>query len=326
MKHYIITGAAGHLARAIISRLEETDCRIDGLILPGEPKDDSHKVTYHVGDVTDPLSLEGIFEKADSETVVIHTAGIISIADKVSPAVYRVNVEGTDNIIRLCLSTGVKRLVYVSSVHAIPELPKGQVMSEISHFDADSVWGGYAKTKAQATANVLASVEKGLDAVVVHPSGIIGPGDKGGNHVNQFIRDSITGKLPVGIKGGYDFVDVRDVAKGCIAAAHMGRKGECYILSNKYYTVAQLLEYIRVLTGGRKKLCVASWLVRLAVPFIVGYARLTGQRPLITNYSLSTLTGNSLFSCEKAARELGYTTRDMGETIKDTVKEVTGLS
>ena len=97
--------------------------------------------------------------------------------------------------------------------------------------------GAYAKTKAEATQAVLDAARRGLNAVVVHPSGIIGPYNRSSNHIVQPIDMDISGKLPAGVVGGYDFVDVRDVAKGCLKAAEQGRSGECYILSNRYFTV-----------------------------------------------------------------------------------------
>ena len=69
--------------------------------------------------------------------------------------------------------------------------------------------GGYAKTKAEATRAVLKAAEEGLDVVVVHPSGILGPYDRSGNHLVQMVSEYLRGTLPACVKGGYDFVDVR---------------------------------------------------------------------------------------------------------------------
>ena len=106
--------------------------------------------------------------------MVIHTAGIVDISETVSPQLYDVNVNGTRNIVALCREYGIQRLVYVSSVHAIPEKDKTSVLTEVNHFSPGEVTGGYAKTKAEATQLVLDAASEGLDAVVVHPSGILG--------------------------------------------------------------------------------------------------------------------------------------------------------
>ena len=160
-----------------------------------------------------------------------------------------VNVNGTSTVAALCAEYGA-RMVYVSSVHAIPENGALRVLTETDAFSPEAVQGWYAKSKAEATRNVLAAVrERGLDAVVVHPSGIIGPYTED-NHLVQLIGEYIDGSLPACVRGGYDFVDVRDVAAGCIAAADKGRRGECYILSNRHYEVRELLELARRCCGG----------------------------------------------------------------------------
>lgn len=316
---YIITGANGHLGNTILRTIDKTKNQVRGLILPGEIPILAG-VNYYYGDVTQPQTLRPLFENtSDSEVYVIHTAGIISIENNVSEKLRQVNVGGTKNIVDLCKEYRVKRLVYVSSVHAIPEGEKSDTLREISHFSPDEVIGGYAKTKAEATQIVLDGAKEGLDAVVVHPSGILGPYDNSGNHLVQLIKDYIKGKLPACVKGGYDFVDVRDVAAGCLLAAEKGKKGECYILSNKHYEIKDILAIAKTLGGGKKIPVLPVWMAKMAEPFLRKAARLKNRRPLYTKYSLHTLTANDKFSHEKATKELGYHPRDIKATIADTL-------
>lgn len=322
---YIITGAAGHLASTIIKYLRNTDCLIRGLILPSESGKDDKQITYYKGDITKMESLEEIFSDLEcNEVIVIHAAGIISIGNEVTPLLYNVNVKGTKNIIEQCVRHNVKRLVYVSSVHAIPETDKMATISETTKFSKDTVIGAYAATKAEATQAVLDAVKNGLDAVVVHPSGIVGPYDSGSNHIVQLISMCISGKLPAGVTGGYDFVDVRDVAKGCLEAAEHGTKGSCYILSNRYFTVKELLECVRKATGGRKRICLPISLARAFVPVFEWIAKATHTRPLYTKYALYTISSNGHFTHDKATAELGYHPRDMQVTIADTISWLRG--
>ena len=322
---YIITGAKGHLASTIIKYLREKDCDIRGLVLPFEKAESDDRVTYYKGDITDMSSLEDIFSYTDDkEVTVIHAAGIISIAEKVTPELYNVNVGGTTNIIAKCIESKVKRLVYVSSVHAIPEKDDSATIEEVSAFSKDLVVGAYASTKAEATRRVVEASAKGLDTVVVHPSGIIGPYDGGNNHMVQLIDMYVSGKLPAGVVGGYDFVDVRDVAKGCIAAAEKGEKGECYILSNRYFTVKELLECMRKISGGKKKICLPLSLAGAFVPMFEWVAKKTNTRPLYTRYALYTLSSNGHFSHDKATSVLGYRPRDMVYTLSDTMQWLKG--
>ncbi len=322
---YVITGAAGHLASTIIKYLRDTDCYIRGLILPSESGENDGRITYYKGDVTILESLEEIFSNFECcEVTVIHAAGVISIEDEVTPLLYNVNVIGTKNIIEQCMRHHVKRLVYVSSVHAIPESDEKATISETARFSKDAVTGAYAVTKAEATQAVLEAVKSGLDAVVVHPSGIVGPYDSGNNHLVQLISMCISGRLPAGVAGGYDFVDVRDVAKGCLEAANHGTKGSCYILSNRYFTIKELLECVRKSAEGRKKVCLPVGLARVFVPIFEWVAKITHTRPLYTKYALYTISSNGHFSHDKATAELGYRPRDMRETVTDTISWLRG--
>ncbi len=322
---YIITGAKGHLASTIIRYLKDTDCEIRGLILPSEQGIDHECISYFKGDISDIKSMQEIFTNLKGyKVVVIHAAGIISIERKVSPLLNKVNVLGTKNIITLCLEHHVHKLIYVSSVHAIPEKENLAAIEEVSLFSPDKVTGAYAKTKAQASQAVLDAVKQGLNAVIVHPSGIIGPYDTGNNHVVQLIKDYIAGKLPAGVSGGYDFVDVRDVAKGCIATVEKGEKGECYILSNRYCTIKELLEIMRFALSGPKKICIPLWLAKMVAPLFECFAKITKQRPLFTTYALYTLGSNGYFLHDKARKVLGYYPRNIQNTIVDTINWLQG--
>ena len=108
------------------------------------------------------------------------------------------------NILKFCSQCGVGKLVYVSSVHAIPEKPKGTEIAETTTFSPELVRGDYAKSKAMATALVLQAAKEGLNASVVFPSGIIGPGDLGKGSITNMLLSFLAGKLPLAVKGGYD--------------------------------------------------------------------------------------------------------------------------
>ena len=315
---YIVTGAAGHLGGTIVRLLHKRRLPVRGFLRLGETPPVAG-VPYVYGDVRDADSLRPLFaDVMEERVVVIHTAGIVGIADAPDPVMHDVNVNGTSIVASLCLEYGA-RMVYVSSVHAIPENGGLRVLTETDSFSPDTVQGWYAKSKAEATRNVLAAVrEKGLDTVVVHPSGIIGPFTED-NHLVQLIGDYIDGSLPACVRGGYDFVDVRDVAAGCIAAADKGRRGECYILSNRHYEVRELLEIARRCGGGRRLPVLPAWLAKAAVPVIGLYARISHRRPLYTAYSIDTLQSNDRFSHDKATAELGFFPRDICRTVADTI-------
>ena len=324
-KLFIITGANGHLGGTIVRMLNGRPVQVRGLVFGDKKKQDTGSIHYYSGDVREPETLRPLFEGCeDMETIVIHTAGIIDISNHVSPELYDVNVNGTKNILALCREYPVKRLVYVSSVHAIPEQKRGNVTGEIRDFSPDAVVGRYAKTKAEATREVLRAAQEGLDAVVVHPSGILGPYDRSGNHLVQMVAEYLHGTLPACVKGGYDFVDVRDVAEGCLLAAEKGRKGECYILSDRYCEIREVLEIAGDVSGKKKLPVLPLWMAKMAAPFIQLHARRKKRRPLYTAYSLHVLGTGERFSHKKATEELGYHPRGLKVTIRDMVAEMQG--
>ena len=320
-KTYLVTGACGHLGGTLLRLLERTGAQVRGLRLPSEQARDRAHVTYYPGDVRDRDSLRPLFRGlAGREVVVFHTAAIVDISGEATPQMVDVNVNGTKNILALCREYGVKRLVYVSSVHAIPEKDGYAVLREVDSFSPQQVTGGYAKTKAEATQAVLDAAAQGLDAVVVHPSGILGPFDGAENHLVQLVKEYAGGKLPACVKGGYDFVDVRDVAAGCLAAAEKGRSGQCYILSNRHYEVQEVLAMAKTLCHGRRLPVLPMWMAQAAEPLLGWVARVKKQRPLYTKYSLYTLRSNDRFDHGKATAELGYRPRDLRQTVRDTLR------
>ena len=322
---YIVTGANGFLGNNIIRKLEQdADNEIRAFVLKGDSIKslEGLKCKIYYGDVTKKETLSLIFENTDGKEVyVIHCAGVVYIKSKYNPIVYDVNVNGTKNIVDKVLEIDAK-LVYVSSVHSINEKPNNETITEIINFDSKKVVGLYAKTKAEAAKYVIDAIKsKSLNACIIHPSGIIGPNDYGNSHLTQLIKEVATGKLFACVKGGYNFVDVRDVADGIISACEKDNNGECYILSNKYITIKELSDLICDVKGRKRiKLVLPIGLAKLIAPIFEIYYNLKKQTPLFTKYSLYTLSSNSNFSNEKAKKELDYKNRDIKDTIKDTLK------
>ncbi len=318
---YFVTGASGHVGSTVVEQLTAAGKTVRVLVLPSETNIPAQTSVFF-GDVRDKESMKRCFENLSGHSLtVIHCAGVVSISSGYHPMVYDVNVSGTKNVVDLCREYSVSKLVYVSSVHAIPEKPKGQVIEEVRDFSPQTVTGHYAKTKAEATAYVLDAAQKGLDATVVHPSGIIGPNDYPIGHTTSLIIEYCRGRLPICMEGGYDFVDVRDVAGGIISAASQGEKGDCYILSNRYFTVAEILDMLHEITGKRRITRFAPpWMIRTAAPLTEMYCRISKKKPIFTPYSIYTLQSNAFFSHQKATQQWGYSPRDMSVTLSDTVQ------
>lgn len=319
---YLVTGASGFLGRAVLAELKKKGVPIRALVMEndslaaGLPVDVS--VVY--GDVCDDASLERFFSGAESGTCVIHCAGIVSVASHPGERIYRVNVGGTNNILRHCEKAGVGKLVYVSSVHAIPEKPKGTEITEDAAFSPELVRGDYAKSKAIATSLVFEASGRGLNASVVFPSGIIGPGDVGKGSITNMLLSFLAGKLPVAVKGGYDFVDVRDVAAGIVACAEQGQPGHGYILSGEYATIRDILSAAKETLGLRRAVSfLPICFAKMVAPFYERKSLRKKQTLYFTPYAIAVLDSNGRFDRSAAAAALGYAPRSLQSSIRDTV-------
>ena len=317
---YLVTGATGFLGRAVAEELVRRKAQVHALVLHDDPcihllPKEVHTV---IGDVCDKGSLSDFFADADGRTCVIHCAGIVSVASRPGPRLYQVNVGGTWRVLRQCMAHDVGKMVYVSSVHAIPEKPKGCTITEDCEFSPGLVDGDYAKSKAAATELVFDAAERGLNASIVLPSGIIGPGDLQGGSFTSMARSFLAGKLPLAVRGGYDFVDVRDVANGILACSESGEPGKGYILSGCYVTIRRMLQLVgKAAKLKYRPICLPLGLARLAAPY---YERrsLRERKPLFfTPYSVSVLASNGQFSHAAASECFAYQPRPMEETLGD---------
>ena len=315
-----VTGATGHIGNVLIRKLTGTGVKIRALVLPGEDlkplKDTGAEIV--IGDVRDKKSLIKAFSGAKT---VFHLAGIISIVRGQRNLLEEVNVRGTKNVIDACINTGAERLIYASSIHALKEPPKGTIITEEQGFDPLQVLGDYAKSKAQASLEVLKSVKDGLYSVIACPTGVIGPFDFKGSEMGTLINNFLKKKIPACVGGAYDFVDVRDVANGMIASAKKGRNGEIYILGGEQITIRELFSMIERLSGIKApKLNIPASLARFCGLLATPFYKFSRSKPLLTPYSIDVLNSNSLVSSDKAKRELGYTPRSLRISIFDSIK------
>ena len=315
----VVTGATGHIGNVLVRKLYERGYQVVAFVLKNDNIDifKGLNIEYKYGDVNDIESLENAFLGAD---VVFHLAGIIEIGNGNKAKMYKVNVEGTKNVVDVCKKVGVKKLVYTSSVHAIKEKPKGEVIEETNEFSSKFVKGTYAKTKAEATKYVLDAQDEKLDVIITHPSGVIGPYEYKRSNLGQLIIDCYYKKMKAYLDGGYNFVDVRDVADGLVLALEKGRPGQCYILAGHYVSIKELMKYVEEITHvPAPKFKIARWFAYATGFLSEIYYKIMKQKPLFTSYSVYTTGTNSNFSIQKAQKELGYKTRPIKETMKDTI-------
>ncbi|MBQ1312415.1 MAG: NAD-dependent epimerase/dehydratase family protein [Blautia sp.] len=323
---YLVTGAAGFLGGTVCRQLIDEGKKVRAFILPNDParKFVPEEAEIVEGDLTDIESLKPFFALPEgAEAVVLHIASIVTSSPDFNQKVIDVNVGGTKNIIELCLGTPqVRKLVYCSSTGAIPEQPEGTAIKEIDYFDETKVPGCYAMSKALASQEVLDAIHhRGLNACIVHPSGIMGPGDYAIGEPTQNLIRIINGELPMGIDGDFNLCDVRDLAQGMIAAVSKGRCGECYILANEPVTFKEFCRMVTDESGGKKvSVFLPTFAANLMARMMEAKAKKSGEKALMTSFNVYSMARNNRFDSSKAKEELGYTTRSYEETIHDMVQ------
>lgn len=323
---YLVTGAAGFLGSHVCDELLGRGDKVRALVLPGDKsvKYVPSEVEIVEGNLCDAESLEKFFTLPEGEeSVVIHCASMVTTNAEFNQKLMDVNVGGTKNMIAKCLEHAeCKKMVYVSSTGAIPEMPKGTAIKETNQFtpiNEKTQVGCYSQSKAMATQEVLdACKAKGLKACVVHPSGILGPKDYAVGETTGTVIKIMNGEMPVGMGGSFNLCDVRDLAHGCVAAADKGRIGECYILGNKEVTLKEVCRMLHDASGCK----MPHFYVPIKMAYLLAAqmekkAQKTGQKPLMTNFAVYNLARNNEFDYSKAERELGYHTRPYAETLRD---------
>lgn len=319
----VITGATGHIGYALLKDLEKNGENVRILIRKDSDIFEGIRCGKSYGDVTDTESLEKAFRGAD---VVYHLAGIIDINADKEDIIWEVNYGGTKNVVEACKRCGVKRLVYTSSVDAIPPLPGNELMTEIDRFEPELLDGTYAKTKAAATQYVLDSRCEGFEVVVCQPGACIGPYDFKVSNIGEMVRMFLNGRFPVSLDfGEYNFVDVRDVAKALYNASTMGHDGKCYILTGERISVDGFIRLLSEKLGQKPPvLKLPLGFIKAFLPMMEIYYKASKTTPFLTEYSIRKLMSNCNFSYAKAERELDYHPMSVKQSLSDMVDWIKG--
>lgn len=313
MKTVLITGGTGFIGSNLAAKIVERGISVRIL---RRPQSDPRAimgidVKQCPGDVRDITSLKEAMSGCDT---VFHAAAMVTFERKKREEQYETNVLGTRNVVEACLATGIQRLVHTSSVAAIGYPEQGQLADEKTEYN----WGssnGYKNSKHRAELEIHEGLRRGLDAVMVNPSVVLGERDVR-FHGGQLIRDIKKGRVPFYIDGGMNVVYVGDVVEGHISAALRGKRGERYILCGENLTHREIFARTAALVGGRAPIAKLPLpLLRIGGKIVETISALIGVEPLITSDLTSGAGRHNWFSCEKAKRELGYSVTPFDETI-----------
>ncbi len=315
----LITGATGFLGSVLVRQLLDEGEAVRILRRPTSALDllggSAAQVEHAVGDVTEGASVRAAMDGIEA---VYHAAAFVGFGGaKDAERLHTVNVAGTANVVDAAREAGVGRLVLTSSQAALgrPERPAG-VIDETAEWSDSKMNTAYARSKYDAELEVHRAIAEGLDAVIVNPAVIFGPGRAGENTTE--IADKVRrGTMPVAPAGGTNVVDVEDVATGHRAAMARGETGERYFLGSEDLRWKEIFDTLAAAFGvPGPKLVLPPGLALLAGTASEALAAATRSRPTLTRETARISGRFYRYSNRKAREELGLTFRPFRATAE----------
>jgi len=314
----LVTGASGFLGSAVARALVARGLRVRALVRPTSPRDNLEGLGCDVvsGDLTDRASLGAAL---NGMRHLFHVAADYRFWARDPSVILRVNVEGTRTLMQEALAAGVERIVHTSSVATLKLAGATRPVDETAPLSPDEAIGVYKRSKTLAERAVEAMIrDDRLPAVIVNPTTPIGPRDIKPTQTGRILLDAARGRIPAFVDTGLNFAHVDDIAEGHLLAFERGRIGERYILGGENVLLHDLLATIADAAGRRAP--------RIRLPrtplFPLAYgaqafALLTGREPLMTVDALRMSRYHMFFTCAKAKRELGYSSRAYQQGVID---------
>lgn len=317
-----VTGATGFVGTHLVRRLAEEGWAVTVLVRPTASLRDLEGIPLEVreGDVTDLDSLRRALP-ADTDGV-FHVAASTSIWSRRNAEQTRVNVDGTDNVVRAAVECGAKRLVHTSSfvVWGFQDRP----VDEGTPWSTGDEWINYLRTKRLAERRVKQAVAEGaLDAVICNPAHILGPGDR--HNWSRLIRMVNEGSLPGVPPGGGAFADVREVARAHVTAWARGERGANYLLGGEDVSFLELIRTVGdLLDRPVPRRASPAWQLALAGRLASAWAGITGKAPDVTPEGAAMISRHIHCDSSRARERLGYRFTPPRRLLEDTIAWMRG--
>ncbi|MCE9596997.1 MAG: SDR family oxidoreductase [Spirochaetia bacterium] len=323
MEKTLVTGATGLIGFNIVRQLLDAGKQVAALvrspqkakaILPAECE-------LLSGDVTDPASVESAVRGCE---VVFHAAGFPEQWMRDPKIFTEVNVGGTRNMLEASRKAGVKRFIHTSTIDVFRAGP-GERYDE-SELDPEPKGTYYERSKQEADRVAVEFLQKGMDVVFIHPSGLYGPGPSSSPGMNLLIVDLKKGKIPMLLPGGFPVVYSEDVARGQLLAAAHGKAGDRFILSENYYDLATVARIVCDQLGIKKVPTVMPlWMGKTISALGEGFASISGKPPLIPKGQLHFMQWQAIPVSQHAQDTLGWKPIDFVEGIRRTIAHLTSV-
>jgi dihydroflavonol-4-reductase len=317
----LVTGAAGFVGSAVVRRLLERKHRVLAYLEPGasDANLEGIDVDRIEGDICDAVALRRAMEGCEG---LVHLAAIYQVWMKDPSVLWRVNIEGTTAVLLAASRAGVRRIVHTSSIAAVGVRPDGEPSDETDAFNHFKIANDYLLTKYASERIALRFAEAGAPIVVVNPGFVFGERDRGPTPTGRILVTLLQRKVPFVGPGGYNVVDVEDVAAGHVAALDRGRVGERYILGGHNVTYEEFFARAALVAGvPRPRRKVPSWMVEgLGLVSEAISDHVTHRHPLAPHKAMQYASLTTFFDSSKARRELEMPCTPLEETIEKAVR------
>jgi dihydroflavonol-4-reductase len=314
----LVTGGSGLLGSSLIKALLSQRCMVKAIWhKTALPAFDSGLFEQVQCDILDVISLEEVMQDI---THIFHCAGLVSFSRKDAQQLYKINVEGTANVVNAALSAGVKKIVHVSSVAALGRMRQGEAIHEKMNWTSQTSNSKYGESKYLGEMEVWRGIAEGMDAVMVNPSIIIGPGNW--NEGSTAIFKSVYNEFPWYTNGTTGFVGVNDLVKAMIALMEANVNAERFIISAHNESYRNLFNLIADAFNKKRPAkevtpFLAKWVTRLEAV----KARLTGKEPLVTRETATNAMAKVEFDNSKLYKFLpSFKYEPLQQTVLETCR------
>jgi dihydroflavonol-4-reductase len=316
----LVTGATGFVGAAVARALLDAQWQVRALARKGSDRSNLRGLALDVceGDLNDMDSLQRAIGGCEG---LFHVAADYRLGAPDPSQLYRANVDGTRNVLDAARRSGVKRVVYTSSVATIGIPVDGTPGDEQSPNSLENMIGHYKRSKYLAEEVAREAARAGLSVVIVSPSTPVGAGDVKPTPTGQLVLDAAAGRMPAYVDTGLNIVHVDDVANGHLLAYERGKAGERYILGGQDMSLREILGVIAALVGRAPPRLRLPYGVVLPIAYLAeGIAKLSGRSGRITLEGVRMSRKRMYFSSAKAARDLGFTARPAVHAFEDAIR------
>lgn len=315
----LVTGPTGLIGSAVVRRLLARGREVRCLVEPGALRTNLEGLEVEIveGDINDRAGVGRALEGCDR---LYHLAAIYKLWVPDAKVIYEVNVEGTKTVLFAAMKAELDKVVYTSSIAAVGQPQGDNLADESTEFNLWRDSEHYVRSKWLGERDALRFASEGVPVVVVNPAFVFGERDIAPTPTGQLIVDCLKGGMPGYPDGGFNVVDVDDVAEGHVLAEEKGKVGERYILGNHNVTYREFFEAVSEVAGikpvTRKLPTRLFWSLAWAFE---RYADYTQKPPQMTYKGARYATRRLWFDCRKAHQELGMPRTPMRDTIEKAV-------